>query len=118
MRTIGKKIQEKFEKLGCPIVSPYMLSYLCLIVTHDLILLLYKIQSFEMSDLDFDLSRSFKVNCDGVIGLSIYVFLLIYMSSRSISHRLAVIATRNVFCHLLSLGPNYEKSKVHRMTSK
>ncbi len=30
----------------------------------------------------------------------------------SISHRLAVIATQNVFSYLLSLGPNYGKSKV------
>ncbi len=30
----------------------------------------------NLSDLDFDLSMSLKVNCDGVIGLPIYGFLL------------------------------------------
>ncbi len=35
----------------------------------------------NLRDLDFDLSRSFKVKCDGVIGLSIYGFLLIYISN-------------------------------------
>ena len=30
-----------------------------------------------LNDLDFDLSRSLKVKCDGVIGLLIYGFLLI-----------------------------------------
>ncbi len=70
-----------------------------------------------MSDLEFDLSKSLKVECDGVIGLSIYGIVLIYISNRmSTSHRLAVIATQNVFSYLLSLGPNHEKSKVQRMT--
>ncbi len=47
----------------------------------------------NLSDFDFDLSRSLKVKCNGVIGLYIYGFPLIYMSNRmSISHRLAVIA--------------------------
>ncbi len=73
----------------------------------------------NLSDGDSDLSTSVKVKCDGVIELSIYAFVLIYMSNRmSISHRLAVIATQNVYCYLLSVGPNYEKSKVHQMTSK
>ena len=48
----------------------------------------------NLSDLDFDLSRSLKVECDGVIGFSIYGFPFIYISNHmSISHRLAVIAT-------------------------
>ncbi len=34
----------------------------------------------------------------------------------SSSHRLAVIGTQNVFSYLLSLGLNYEKLKMHRMT--
>ena len=34
-----------------------------------------------MSDLDFDLSRSLKVKCDGVIGLTIYSFLLMINSN-------------------------------------
>ena len=33
----------------------------------------------NLSDPDFDLSRSLKVNCYGVVWLSIYCFLLIYM---------------------------------------
>ena len=33
------------------------------------------------SDLDFDLSRSLKVKCDGVIGLPIYGFLLMFNSN-------------------------------------
>ena len=31
----------------------------------------------NLSDLDLDLSRSLKFKCDGVIGLSIYGFVLI-----------------------------------------
>ena len=83
--------------IGLPICG----FYLCLIVTYGLTLPLLqdhlrKLQS--LSDLDFDRSRSLKVKCDGVIGLSIYGFLLIYINNhRSISHRLAVIATQNVF---------------------
>ena len=75
----------------------------------------------NLSDFEFDLSRSLKVKCDGVIGLSIYGFLLIYIVTACLfSNRVAAIATqkRNVFSYLLSLGPYYEKSKVHRMTSK
>ncbi len=55
-----------------------------------------------------------------VIELSTYGSLLIYVYSNrmSISHCLPVIATGNVFSYLLSLGTNYEKSQVHRMTSK
>ncbi len=32
----------------------------------------------NLSDLEFDLSRSLKVKCDDVIGLAIYGFLLTY----------------------------------------
>ena len=62
------------------------------------------------SDLDFDLSRSLKVQCDGVIGFSIYGQFPIHIHSNrmSISHRLAV-TTQNVSYYLLSLGPNHEK---------
>ena len=35
----------------------------------------------NLSDLDFDLSRSLKVKCDGVIGLPIYGFLLMFNSN-------------------------------------
>ena len=35
----------------------------------------------NQSDLDFDLSRSFKVKCHGVIGLTIYGFLLMFNSN-------------------------------------
>ncbi len=34
-----------------------------------------------MSDLEFDLSRSLKVKCDDVIGLSLYAFLLMFNSN-------------------------------------
>ncbi len=40
----------------------------------------------NLSDYDFELSRSLKVKCDGVIGLAIYGFLLIYISYSHISH--------------------------------
>ncbi len=75
----------------------------------------------NLSDLKFDLSVSLKSKCDCVIGLSIYGFhWYIYRESNSmsISHRLAVKATQNVFSCLLSLGPYYEKSQVNRVTSK
>ena len=82
---------------------------------------LYEIQGFEIRvtlTLTFQ-GHSRQMWC--VIGLSIYGFLLIYMSKcMSIAHRLAVIATQNVFFYLLSLGPNYEKYRMisHPMTSK
>ncbi len=34
----------------------------------------------NVSDLEFDLSKSLKVICDDVIGLSIYAFLLVFNS--------------------------------------
>ena len=35
----------------------------------------------NLSDLEFDLSRSLKVKCDDVIGLSLYAFLLMFNSN-------------------------------------
>ena len=35
----------------------------------------------NLSDLDFDLSRSLRVKCDSVIGLPIYAFLLMFSSN-------------------------------------
>ncbi len=62
-----------------------------------------------MSDLESNLSRSLKVECNGAFGLPIYDFLLVsnsnYMSN---SHCLAVIATQKVFSYFLSLGPNFD----------
>ncbi len=34
-----------------------------------------------MSDLEFDLSRSLKVKCDGAVGLLVYGYLLSFKSS-------------------------------------
>ncbi len=78
---------------------------------------LQDIRLWNLSDLEFDLWRSLKVKYDSVIGISIYALLLIYIVIACLS-LIAVITTRNAFSSLLSLGPNYEKSKVHRMTSK
>ena len=50
--------------------------------------------------------------------LHIWFPIDIYSNRMSVSHRLAAIATQNVFSYLLSLGPNNEKLKVHRMTLK
>ena len=50
--------------------------------------------------------------------LHIWFPIDIYSNCMSISHRLALIATQNVFSYLLSLGTNYEKSNVHWMISK
>ncbi len=35
----------------------------------------------NLSDLEFDFSRSLKVKCDYVIGLSLYAFLLMFNSN-------------------------------------
>ena len=80
--------------------------------------LLRDIRLQNLSDLGFDLSTSRKVECDGAIGLSTYGFLFIYTNCMSNSHRLAVLVTQDVFSYLLSLDPNYAKSKVHQMTSQ
>ena len=39
----------------------------------------------NLSDLDFDISRSLKVKCDGAIGLSIYGFLWIVTACLSLT---------------------------------
>ncbi len=39
----------------------------------------------NLSDIHYDLSRSLKVKCDGVIGLSIYGFLFIYIVTACLS---------------------------------
>ena len=61
--------------------SIYMLFYLCLIVTYGLTLLLYFEGIGRLQNLRHWLwpSRWRKVKCDGVIWLSIYGFLLIYI---------------------------------------
>ncbi len=80
---------------------------------------LQDIRLWNLSDLDFEITRSLKVKCDGVIGLSRYIFYwYIQNNHMSISHRLLSRAIWNVVSYLLSLGPNYEKSPVHQMTSK
>ncbi len=49
----------------------------------------------NLSDVDFDLSRSLKIKYDGAIRLPIYEFLLMYNSEHmSISHRLGGRASR------------------------
>ncbi len=70
----------------------------------------------NLSDLDFDLSMSFKVKCD--FSVNIWFPIGICSNYMSISHRLAPIATQNVFSYLLPLRPNHEKSQVHRMIPK
>ncbi len=64
---------------------------------------------------DFDLTRILKVECNGVIGFSIYGFLFMYIvtSFVSLTFFVAFIAPQNVFSDLLALGLNYEKMKVH-----
>ena len=109
------------SNLSTPMDSPY---YAFLLMFNSNILtwpnmLLYKIQSFEIW---VTLTLTFKVT-QGQMGwchwtLHIWFPTHIYSKRMSISHRLVVIATQNVFSYLLSLGPNYEKSKVHRMTPK
>ena len=55
------------------------------------------INFWNLGDLDFHLSRSFKAKYDGVIGLPIYDFLLMYNSKYMfISPRLAVIASQKI----------------------
>ncbi len=64
-------------------------------------------------------SRSLKVKCDDVTGLVIHGFLLICTVITCLTHRLALLAAENVFfLYLVSLGPNYEKPQMHRMTLK
>ncbi len=71
--------------------SPYVVSYWQLMVTYGLTWLLYEIEGFEvrvtliltwnLGDLDFDLSRLLKVKCKGAIGLPIHGFLLMFNSN-------------------------------------
>ena len=75
---------------------------------------LQEIRHRIFSDLQFDLPMSLKVKCHDVIGLVIHGFL--YSNYVSNCHRLPLIATQKIFSYLLSLGPNYEKSQVHRKT--
>ncbi len=42
---------------------------------------LWDIRLCNLSDLDFDLSRSLKVKCEGANGLPIYGFLLMFNSN-------------------------------------
>ncbi len=37
----------------------------------------------NLNDLDFDLSRSLKVKCDGIIGLPVYGFLLMFNNNNT-----------------------------------
>ncbi len=45
--------------------------------------MIYKASKF--GDLEFDLSRSLKVKCEGGIGLPIYGFLLMFNSNRGLN---------------------------------
>ncbi len=49
--------------------------------------------------------------------MHVFPFMYIVTACLSITI-LVVIATQKVFSYLISLGPNYEKAKVHQMTSK
>ncbi len=72
----------------------------------------------NLGDLEFVISRSFKVKFNGAVGLRIYDFILVcnsyYMSK---SHRLGVIATGKSFSYLLSLGPNFD-THTHTLLSR
>ena len=66
------------------------------------------IRLWNLSDLDFDLSRSLKVKSNGAVGLSIYEFLLMFNSNQiSISHHLGDICIWKFSPYLLSLGQNF-----------
>ena len=58
----------------------------------------------NLSELDFDLSRLLNVKCDSLILPHIWFSVDIYSNYTSISHHLALLATKNVFSSLLSLG--------------
>ncbi len=71
--------------------------------------LLRDISLENMSDLEFDLSRSLKVKSNGAGGLPVYDFLLAPNSNYGSNlHRLGVIATRKIFSYFLSLWPNFD----------
>ena len=67
----------------------------------------YALLQDNMSDFDFDLSRSLQVRSNGAVRLTIYDILLMSNSNHmSISCHLGVIATQ-IFSYLLPLGPNF-----------
>ncbi len=62
----------------------------------------------NLSDLELDLLRSPKGECNGGCGLPIYDYPLMSNSNHvPISHLLAVTATRNILSYLFSLGQNF-----------
>ncbi len=81
--TLTLNFQGHSRSIGMvPLNSPYVGSYWWLISNiGPNFTPLWLIRLRNLSDLDFDLSRSFKVKCHGVIGLAIYVFLLMATSN-------------------------------------
>ena len=80
----------------------------------------------NLSDLEFDLSRSLKVSVMVSFTLHVWFSIDIYGNYMSVSHRLALIAGQNVFSYLLLVpitknrkctkGPqNVTWSKVHHI---
>ena len=70
--------------------SPYMISYWCLLNTNRKSGKIWPnstplrdIRLRNLSDLEFDLSRSLKVKCNSVIEFPIYAFLLMFNSNVS-----------------------------------
>ncbi len=61
-----------------------------------------------MSDLEFNLSILLKVKSSGPGGLPMYHLLLVSKWLPSISHRLAVAASRKFFSYLSSIGPKFQ----------
>ncbi len=63
-----------------PLDSPYLVSYSCLVITiaigtnYSNWAPLRDIWLRNLSDIEFDLSNSLKVKCDGAIGLPIYMY--------------------------------------------
>ena len=102
--------------------SPYMLSYLCLIVNiWPNCAPLQDIRLRNLSDLEFAFqghSRSnMMMSLDLPYMVSYWHICSNYMSN---SHHLALTATQTVFFYMyfLLLSPNYKISQVHSMTSK
>ena len=60
----------------------------------------------------------FMVECDDVIGLSMLFPIDTYSNHIPSQTVLTLMAARNVFSYLLSLGQSYVKSKMHQMTPK
>ena len=70
----------------------------------------------NLSDLDFDLSMPRKIKCVGVIGLSIYGFLLMYAVAACLSllfscysHSKCFLLSLIIRCKLQKSAPNYLK---------